>query len=168
MRLRIRETWLIEHNLTQEIYRVTHKGWDCKDDPKLKNMKILILIFDFCIQWCILMVYWMINRNNLDLDNKELSIQGNGRSKFRTIFSEVSSFVGNPVPGNPTPCTAVQYGGNINTLRQRFVYITSRNCSTHYVMEIFLPALLPLFTRDWCKFLQLFFPINVDPLHLIS
>ena len=56
-------------------------------------MTILSLIFGFCIQLKILIVYKMIKHGHKPvLANKKRTTR-----KFRTIVSEVSSFVGNPV-----------------------------------------------------------------------
>jgi len=44
------------------MYRVTHKELDCKDDTKY--MTISSLIFGFCIQFSILMVYQIIKHRN--------------------------------------------------------------------------------------------------------
>ena len=77
-------------NYLQLNYSVIHKGWDCKDNPKLD--------FSICIQSSILMIYWMIKHKIKPvLIYNEPWMQGNGRKKFHTIVSEVSSFVGNPV-----------------------------------------------------------------------
>ena len=62
-----------------------------------KNMTIWCVIFDFCIQFCILMVYGMINHRYTVLAEKEPWMQENWLYKFHSIVSEVSFFVGNPV-----------------------------------------------------------------------
>ena len=61
-------------------------------------MTILGLVFGFCIQWSILVVYLIVkHRNKPVLIYKEPWMQENKLNKFRTIVSEVLSFVGNPV-----------------------------------------------------------------------
>ena len=61
-------------------------------------MRIWSLIFGFCIQLSILMVSnWLSKRNKPVLASKEPWMQENGLNKFRTIVSEVTSFVGDPV-----------------------------------------------------------------------
>ena len=69
-----------------------------KTTQNSKNMTIWSLIFCFCIQLSILMVFWKIkHRNKPVLAYKDPYMQEIGLNKFRTIFSEVSSFMGNPV-----------------------------------------------------------------------
>ena len=46
------------------LYSVSHKGWDCKDDPNLKNITIWRENFGYCNELSILMVYWMIKHRN--------------------------------------------------------------------------------------------------------
>ena len=59
-----------------------------------KNMRIKSLIFGFCFQFSILMVYLMIkHRNKPVLVYKEPWMQENGINKFRKIVSEVSYYV---------------------------------------------------------------------------
>ena len=61
-------------------------------------MTIWGLIFVFCVQWNNLMVSEMIkHRNKPILAYKETWMQESGLNKFRTIVSEVSSSMGNPV-----------------------------------------------------------------------
>ena len=61
-------------------------------------MTIWGLIFVFCVQWNNLMVSEMIkHRNKPILANKETWMLESGLNKFRTIVSEVSSSMGNPV-----------------------------------------------------------------------
>ena len=73
-------------------------------------MTIWSLIFGFCIQSSILIVNQIIKHSNMPvLGYKKLGMKKNGLKKFRTIASEVSSFVGNPVSHSP-----------YSTLEQRF------------------------------------------------
>ena len=89
------------------ICRVTcTKNETGKTTQKFRNMTIWSLIFDFCIQWSILwFTKWL---------KTEISLCGtlnteNGLNKFRTIVSEVSSFVGNPVYRHPGKCRVKGY-----------------------------------------------------------
>jgi len=73
------------------MYRVTHKELDCKDDTRY--MTISSLIFGFCIQFSILMVYQIIKHRNYPvLAYKEPWNQENGLNNFRTIVFKVSIF----------------------------------------------------------------------------
>ena len=82
--------------------KLHHTGLPTKDETvkatqNSKNMTIWCVIFDFCIQFCILMVYGMINHRYTVLAEKEPWMQENWLYKFHSIVSEVSFFVGNPV-----------------------------------------------------------------------
>ena len=61
-------------------YRVTHNGWDCKDDPKLWRFEAWWFCM-VCLSIC--MVYFMIkHRNKTVLTCKETWMQENGINKF--------------------------------------------------------------------------------------
>ena len=65
---------------------VTHKRWDCKDDLDYQNMTISGWIKSYALKYGLLRA-----------EKWNLSTVANRPCKFRTIVSEVSSFVGNPV-----------------------------------------------------------------------
>ena len=63
-----------------------------------QRMRLLGFIFGFCIQLSMMVLYYMFKQwNKPVLTSKEPWIQENGFNKFRTLVSEVSSFVANLV-----------------------------------------------------------------------
>ena len=68
----------------KELKRDTQKGWDCKDDPKLKNMTLSTLIFSFCIQLSFLIIFK--HRNKPVLAYSEPWMKENGLNKICTIL----------------------------------------------------------------------------------
>ena len=72
------------------IYRLTYIVLDCKDDRKL------LKCYNPKVKLCIGPYIWLSNGLYNDLAKKEKNLQGI-KCKFRTIVSEVSSFVGNSV-----------------------------------------------------------------------
>jgi len=67
-------------NLSEK-YRITHKGWDCKDDPKSQNIMIWSLIFGSAFN----RVFWCFTKWLSTKIDKEPWMQGNGLNKFLTI-----------------------------------------------------------------------------------
>ena len=78
---------------------VTNKGLDCKDDLKLFKYE------DSKFKISVLPWIWSLNGliNDFTMEERNLyccresCILGNWQYKFRTVVSEVSFFVGNPV-----------------------------------------------------------------------